>query len=92
MLEVHVGRPLEVRVLSAALFGAVVVSEAMAMIKFVHWQEADGTWMGYLQDYPDYWTQGESFDDLKAQLLDLYQDVTSGQIPGIRKVDDLVIS
>ena len=64
----------------------------MSVIKFVHWQDADGDWIGYLQDYPDYWTQGESLDDLKAHLLDLYQDVTSGQIQGIRKVDELVIS
>ena len=48
-------------------------------IKFVHWQEGD-CWLGYyLQDYPDYWTQGESLDDLKAHLTDLYADVTSGR-------------
>jgi hypothetical protein len=31
-------------------------------------------------------------DDLKEHLRDLYSDVTSGEIPGIRKVDDLVVS
>jgi predicted RNase H-like HicB family nuclease len=64
----------------------------MSIVKFVHWQEPDGTWMGYLQDYPDYWTQGETLDDLKDHLLDLLKDVTSGQIQGIRNVDDLVVS
>ena len=63
----------------------------MQTIKFVHWQE-DDAWLGYLQDYPDYWTQGESFDDLLAHLRDLYLDLTSGQLSGIRKVDELVIS
>lgn len=29
----------------------------MRMVKFVYWEE-DGAWIGYLQDYPDYWTQG----------------------------------
>ena len=63
----------------------------MQTIKYVHWQE-DGVWLGYLQDYPDYWTQGESLDDLLAHLRDLYLDMTSGEIPGIRKVDELVIT
>ncbi|HZZ77756.1 MAG TPA: type II toxin-antitoxin system HicB family antitoxin [Gemmataceae bacterium] len=60
-------------------------------VKIVVWEE-DGAWIGYLQDYPDYWTQGKSLTDLKAHLKDLYADVSSGEIPGIRKVDDLVIS
>ena len=62
----------------------------MQSIKFVHWQDGN-VFLGYLLDYPDYWTQGESLDDLKAHLLDLYQDLTSGELPGIRKVDELVV-
>ena len=37
----------------------------------VHWQEKDW-WLGYLEDYPDYWTQGETFDDLIEHLRDLH--------------------
>ncbi len=70
--------------------GANRVASAMHAVKFVYWEE-DGVWLGYLQDYPDYWTQGDSLDDLKDHLKDLYRDVTSGQIPGIRKVDELVV-
>jgi predicted RNase H-like HicB family nuclease len=62
----------------------------MQTIPIVHWQE-DDAWLGYLQEYPDYWTQGDSLEDLKAHLKDLYDDITSGQIPGIRKVDQLVL-
>ncbi len=51
----------------------------MNTLKFVHWQDGE-FWLGYLQEYPDYWTQGESFDDLKDHLKDLYEDLTSGQI------------
>ncbi len=25
-----------------------------------HWREADGKYLGYLNDYPDHWTQGET--------------------------------
>jgi predicted RNase H-like HicB family nuclease len=62
----------------------------MKTIKIVVWEE-DGAWLGYLQDYPDYWTQGETEDDLKEHLADLYLDVTSGTIPGIRRVEELVV-
>jgi hypothetical protein len=62
----------------------------MLTIKYVRWED-DGAWIGYLQDYPDYWTQGQSLEDLQAHLRDLYRDLTSGDIAGVRKVDELVI-
>jgi predicted RNase H-like HicB family nuclease len=63
----------------------------MQKVNIVYWECEDG-WLGYLQEYPDYWTQGESLDDLKEHLKDLYKDVTSGEIPGIRRVEELVVS
>jgi predicted RNase H-like HicB family nuclease len=60
-------------------------------IKIVVWQEGRA-WLGYLQDYPDYWTQGKSRRDLLAHLQDLYRDITSGEITGIRKVEEMVIT
>lgn len=63
----------------------------MQKINIVYWEE-EGGWIGYLQEYPDYWTQGDSLDDLKEHLKDLYQDLTSDQIPGIRRIGELVIS
>lgn len=62
----------------------------MQTIKYVFWQE-DDAWLGYLQEYPDYWTQGDSLDDLIEHLKDLYADLSGGQIPGARKVGELVI-
>jgi predicted RNase H-like HicB family nuclease len=63
----------------------------MNVVKIVFWED-DGAWLGYLQDYPDYWTQGETLDDLKDHLKDLYLDIIGGFIPGIRKVEELVIA
>jgi predicted RNase H-like HicB family nuclease len=63
----------------------------MSVVKIVVWEE-EGDWLGYLQDYPDYWTQGDSEEDLKEHLKDLYAHITSGSIPGIRRVEDLVVS
>jgi hypothetical protein len=63
----------------------------MQTAKYIYWQEEDA-WLGYLEEYPDYWTQGETLDDLVEYLKELYVDLTSGRIPGIRKVGELVIS
>jgi hypothetical protein len=63
----------------------------MQTVKFVYWED-DGAWLGYLQEFPDYWTQGDTLDDLKEHLRDLYGELSSGQLPGIRKVDELVIT
>lgn len=63
----------------------------MQTVNIVFWEE-DGGWLGYLQEYPDYWTQGETLDDLKEHLRDLYEDIASGQIPGIRRVGELKVS
>ena len=48
--------------------------------------------LGYLNDYPDHWTQGESFDDLKEHLLDLHKEFSGDSLPGIRKVGQLEVA
>ncbi len=63
----------------------------MQTAKYVYWQE-DEAWLGYLEDYPDYWSQGETLDDLIEHLKNLYLDMTSGQISGIRRVGELSVS
>ncbi|MEX2138739.1 MAG: hypothetical protein WD894_05720 [Pirellulales bacterium] len=63
----------------------------MQRVKYVYWEQ-DAGWLGYLQDYPDYWTQGETLDDLKEHLADLYRDLSSGELTGIRRVDELVVT
>jgi len=63
----------------------------MNTIRYVHWQDGD-MWLGYLEDYPDYMTQGESIKDLEAHLRDLYEDLTGGHIPGARKVGELQVA
>lgn len=63
----------------------------MKSVKIVVWQDED-KWIGYLQEFPDYWTQGDDRDDLREHLKDLYADLTNGLIPGARRVEDLVLS
>lgn len=63
----------------------------MKTIRYIHWQDGD-MWLGYLEDYPDYMTQGQSLEDLQDHLKDLYEDLTGGHIPGIRKVAELQVA
>jgi hypothetical protein len=45
-----------------------------------------------LEEYPDYWTQGETEDELKENLLDLYKDLNSGVIEHVRRVGELTVA
>jgi len=63
----------------------------METVKFVHWQDS-GMWLGYLEEFPDYMTQGETLDELKSNLKDIYIDLTSGSIPCVRKVAELELA
>ncbi len=63
----------------------------MQSVKIVVWEDGDA-WIGFLQEYPDYWTQGSSLEDLRAHLKDLHAEFSSGSIPGVRRVEDLIIS
>jgi len=60
--------------------------------KFTFWQEADGKLLGYLNDYPDHWTQGETLQDLKEHLRDLHDTFSTGAVPGIKKVEELELA
>lgn len=62
----------------------------MQTIKCVHWQE-DGSWLGYLEEFPDYWTQGETLADLVEHLKDLCLDLSGGHNLGARKIGELVM-
>jgi len=58
---------------------------------FTYWQDG-AHWLGHLDEYPDYVTQGTSLDDLKEHLADLYQDLRSGVIPSVRRHAELTLA
>ncbi|MBI4640403.1 MAG: type II toxin-antitoxin system HicB family antitoxin [Candidatus Tectomicrobia bacterium] len=62
----------------------------MAKLRYVYWQD-DEMWLGYLEEFPDYWTQGETEQELKENLIDIYKELTSGTIPTVRRVAELEI-
>ncbi len=58
--------------------------------KYVYWKDEDA-WLGYLEEFPDYWTQGKTQDELKENLVDLYKELSSGTIPHVLRVAELEI-
>ncbi|WP_272819220.1 hypothetical protein [Scytonema hofmannii] len=59
--------------------------------KYVYWQDEE-MWIGYLEEYPDYWTQAETEDELKENLVDIYKELTSGAISNVRRLAELEVS
>ncbi len=63
----------------------------MRTIKFTSWQ--DGSFfIGFLNEYPDYQTQGMTKKELIENLKDLLNDIESADIPYIRKVEELLVA
>lgn len=48
--------------------------------------------IGYLEEYPDYMTQGVSLDELKDNLRDIFGELTGGHIPSVRRAAVLEVS
>ena len=64
---------------------------SMKTVKFTSWQDGD-FFIGFLNEYPDYQTQGLSKEELAENLKDLLVDLESNQVPHIRKVEDLLVA
>ncbi|MEK8015258.1 MAG: type II toxin-antitoxin system HicB family antitoxin [Candidatus Parabeggiatoa sp.] len=63
----------------------------MKTVTIVYWQENDGMWLGYLQNYPDYWTPGETLEELRDNLKDILFEIKNGLISQVKTVEEMVI-
>lgn len=63
----------------------------MKIIRYVYWQDED-SFLGYLEEFPDYMTQGSSLVELEENLRDILHDVTGGHIPQVRRVGELAVA
>ena len=60
-------------------------------LKFTYWKDGE-CYLGYWNDYPDYETQAESKEEMVSNLRSLLADIESGEVPYIRKVEELVVT
>jgi predicted RNase H-like HicB family nuclease len=63
----------------------------MNTLRYTYWQDEE-MWLGYLEEFPDYWTQGETRQELEENLKELFQEFSGGMIPHIRRVAELQVA
>ncbi len=51
----------------------------------VIYKEEDGWFVGHIQEYPDYESQGKTLEELKGNLLEVYDDIKEGLAKSIIK-------
>ena len=60
------------------------MSVELETVPYVYWRDGK-FWLGYLEDFPEYLTQALNLSELEDNLRDLHQDLTSGDIPCVRR-------
>ena len=63
----------------------------MSTVEFTYWRDGE-TFLGFLNDHPDYWSQGDSKLELTENLKDILADIASGEVPFVRTVEELVVA
>jgi predicted RNase H-like HicB family nuclease len=49
-------------------------------LNIVYKKEKDW-FIGHIQEYPDYESQGKTLDELKENLIEIYRDIIQGLVP-----------
>ena len=62
----------------------------MTKLRYVYFQSSS-MWVGWLEEYPEYATQGETLEELEENLRDIYGDISEGNIPGLRHIGELLL-
>jgi len=44
-------------------------------LTYTYWNAKEGGYIGFINQFPDYWTQGESIEELESMLVSLYDDI-----------------
>jgi len=61
-------------------------------LSYTCWEAKEGGYIGFLNQYPDYWTQGDSLRELEEMLVSLYGDIMrfDDMLPAVRERTGLV--
>ena len=49
-------------------------------LKIVYKKEKEW-FVGHIQEYPDYESQGNTLDELRENLIEIYNDISKGLVP-----------
>jgi len=56
----------------------------MEDLRFTYWKSGR-FFIGYLEDFPDYHTQGKTLQELTGNLMDILIECNSGRLPQVRR-------
>ena len=45
------------------------------------YKETKGWFVGHIQEYPDYESQGKTLEELRGNLIEIYKDIHEGFVP-----------
>ena len=45
-------------------------------LSYTFWEAEEGGFIGFINQFPDYWTQGETIGELEKMLASLYADIS----------------
>ena len=61
------------------LFHAIVTKETTMKFNIFYKKEKDW-FIGHIQEYPDYESQGRTLDELRKNLTEIYNDINKGLV------------
>jgi len=60
----------------SVLYITLIYREGLKMqLSYTFWAAKEGGYVGYINQYPDYWTQGGDIRELEEMLASLYSDI-----------------
>ncbi len=45
------------------------------------YKKEEGWFVGHIQEYPDYESQGKTLEELRDNLIEIYDDIRKGLVP-----------
>jgi len=56
------------------------------------YKEEKGWFVGHIQEYPDYESQGKTLEELRNNLIEIYDDIGKGLVPDAQPSQILEVS
>lgn len=61
-------------------------------INIVYREEEEGWFVGHIQEYPDYESQGKTLEELRNNLMEIHDDIRKGLVPDARPFQILEVA
>ncbi|MDQ7785106.1 MAG: hypothetical protein RDU20_19630 [Desulfomonilaceae bacterium] len=56
------------------------------------YREEEGWFVGHIQQYPDYESQGKTLEELRDNLMEIHHDISKGLVPDARPFQILEVA